>query len=368
VLLLLGVFMSIYDIESLLTEISPDAPSGEDISYDQSFLNLEGELRPQGAGMVAEGDERVQEPKWGEIAAKSFDLLRRSKHLTAAVYFTLALLKTEGLTGMRDGLYLIHGLLERFWPSLYPRLDADDNDDPVERMNILSGLSPTVVDGQDPVQFRRRLAEVQLCGSRVTGTFSWRDIQIARGEVTVTGDEGASRPDPGLIHAALGETGVDELESRRQAVQQAISYVDRITTVFAERARGGASPDLSSLRRDLEKIEGLFGAFLEGGETAVAADPNIGASEGPPEDTRPSESVRVAVPGEIGSRKDALRVLEKVCQYFERNEPSSPIPLLLRRAQRLVSKSFMEIVQDLCPDALSRVEDLGGVIPAGDDD
>lgn len=366
--------MSIYDIESLLADISPDAPSGEDISYDPSFLNLEGELRPQGVGMVAEGDERIQEPKWGEIAAKSFDLLRRSKHLTAAVYFTLALLKTEGLAGMRDGLYLIHGLLERFWPSLYPLLDADDNNDPVERMNILAGLSPRVVDGQDPVQFRRRLAEIPLCGSRVTGIFGWRDIQIARGEVAVTDDEDGRRPDPGLIHAALGETGIDELESRRQVVQQAISYVDRITTIFTERAQGGESPDLSSLRRDLAKIEGLFGAFLEGGETTVTVDGAIPESETAEEGddasggTPSTGSARTTAPGEIGSRKDALRVLEKVCQYFERNEPSSPIPLLLRRAQRLVSKSFMEIVQDLCPDALSRVEDLSGVLPAGDDD
>jgi type VI secretion system protein ImpA len=70
---------------------------------------------------------------------------------------------------------------------------------------------------------------------------------------------------------------------------------------------------------------------------------------------------------DIRSRKDAQRVLEKVCQYFERNEPSSPIPLLLRRAQRLMSRSFLEIVQDICPDALSRVQDIGGVVSADED-
>jgi type VI secretion system protein ImpA len=37
------------------------------------------------------------------------------------------------------------------------------------------------------------------------------------------------------------------------------------------------------------------------------------------------------------------------------------VPLLLRRAQRLVSKSFLEVIQDVCPDAVGQIETLGGV-------
>ena len=65
--------------------------------------------------------------------------------------------------------------------------------------------------------------------------------------------------------------------------------------------------------------------------------------------------------GEITSREDAVKMLEKVVQYFNKYEPSSPIPLLLLRAKRLVSKSFMEIMQDLAPDGLAQAQLMGGV-------
>jgi type VI secretion system protein ImpA len=52
--------------------------------------------------------------------------------------------------------------------------------------------------------------------------------------------------------------------------------------------------------------------------------------------------------------------LERVCEYLERHEPASPAPLLIRRAQRLMTKSFLDIVKDLLPDSVSKVETLAG--------
>ena len=49
---------------------------------------------------------------------------------------------------------------------------------------------------------------------------------------------------------------------------------------------------------------------------------------------------------------DAHRALERVCEWIERNEPSNPAPLLIRRAQRLMSKSFIDIIRDLAPETL----------------
>jgi len=64
--------------------------------------------------------------------------------------------------------------------------------------------------------------------------------------------------------------------------------------------------------------------------------------------------------GAITSRADVVRALDKICDYFAQNEPSSPIPLLLQRAKRLVSKSFVEIVQDLAPDGIAQVDTIRG--------
>ena len=66
------------------------------------------------------------------------------------------------------------------------------------------------------------------------------------------------------------------------------------------------------------------------------------------------------IAGEIRSREDAVRALDLVCRYLERHEPSNPAPLFIRRAQRLMTKNFLEIVKDLLPDSLSNLEQLAG--------
>jgi type VI secretion system protein ImpA len=65
--------------------------------------------------------------------------------------------------------------------------------------------------------------------------------------------------------------------------------------------------------------------------------------------------------GEISTRDDVIRLLDRLCEYYGKFEPSSPIPLLLQRAKRLVAKDFMEIVRDMTPSGVAEAELLGGV-------
>src|SRR5690348_894093 len=65
--------------------------------------------------------------------------------------------------------------------------------------------------------------------------------------------------------------------------------------------------------------------------------------------------------GGIASRQDAIRALDAVAEYFRRNEPSSPIPLFVDRAKRLVAKDFLEVLADIAPDALSVARSAGGL-------
>jgi type VI secretion system protein ImpA len=63
----------------------------------------------------------------------------------------------------------------------------------------------------------------------------------------------------------------------------------------------------------------------------------------------------------INSRQDAIRALDAVANYFRTNEPSSPIPLFIERAKRLVAKEFLEVLADIAPDAVSQARSAGGL-------
>ncbi len=288
-----------------------------------------------------------------EIRRRAFGLLQRSRHLQVALYFSLALLTTEGLSGLRDGLYLMRGLLERFWDDLYPQLDPQDDNDPTERVNILMPLSTEPASQWDPVRFRSRLLRVPLCHSRRAGGFSLRDVQIALGEKTAPAG-GPDAPQMPIIQAAFRETAAEELQNTLRGARQAVEHLDGIRRVFQERAQEGVSPELSGLQGDLEKICRVLEPYAGTGPVPDGGTPGDTAIHPAPERDPTTRS------GEIRSRSDALAAIERACQYFERHEPSSPVPLLLRRAQRLAPKTFLEIIEDVCPGALDQVTVVSG--------
>ena len=61
--------------------------------------------------------------------------------------------------------------------------------------------------------------------------------------------------------------------------------------------------------------------------------------------------------------EDVVRALDRISEYYRRNEPTSPVPLLLQRAKRLVSMNFMEVMQDIAPDGAHQAASVCGVNP-----
>lgn len=63
---------------------------------------------------------------------------------------------------------------------------------------------------------------------------------------------------------------------------------------------------------------------------------------------------------QLSSRSDAIECLAKIIAWFENNEPSSPLPMLLRRARKLSTMSFLDILRDISPDGINQAMLVGG--------
>jgi len=98
----------------LLAPISEAEPSGQNASYDPRYE----EVRSQIASLDSPTGGDVE---WDVIAKTTRDLLTStSKDLLVASYYTYALVKTEGPTGLAVGIAVLDGLLEGFWDTLFP--------------------------------------------------------------------------------------------------------------------------------------------------------------------------------------------------------------------------------------------------------
>jgi type VI secretion system protein ImpA len=345
------------DVDKLLSEISPDAPSGVDLSYDPAFLELERIAQGTPEQQVGETIVPAEEPNWREVRDQAMALLERTRSLSVIKYLVVSMMKTEGLAGLRDSLAVLRGSLERHWDTLWPRLDPDDNNDPLERMNIISFLCPPAGIYGDPLRFMHHLGEVPLCNSRQLGRFGLRDVKIARGELSAPAD----KPPPGLaaIEAAFRDTSAEDIEAAAAAARQAAEHLDAIDSLITRRVGAGKAVNFDPVKKAMKEICSCI-AGLSGGLAGAQAGADAGAAAGTPG----TPGAGQAIAGEIHSPEDVLRVLDLICTYYQRVEPSSPVPLLLRRARRLVRKSFMEIIQDLNPEALHQIQVISG--PLGD--
>lgn len=342
------------DIESLLAPISPDSPCGEDLSYDPVYLELERLAQGTPEQQIGEKIVEAQEPNWREVRDLCLDLLKRGRDLRVVMHLALALLRMEGVPGLRDGLAVLRGVVERYWEPVYPRLDPDDNNDPLERMNIVASLSPPPETFQEPMKFRQRLMQAPLCRSRQLGSFALRDIMVARGELAPAGPADQKQPDLAMIEGAFKDTDPAELQATATATREALDHLDAIDTLVTQYVGAGRAPNLDEFRKILQSIAVAVNDFLVRrglGQAGPAAAEAPGASAAQPAQ---------AIAGEIQSPEDVVRVLDKICEYYQRSEPSSPVPLLVKRARKLVRKGFVEIIRDLSPEAMRQIEIISG--------
>jgi len=96
----------------LLNEISSEKPCGEYLEYDAAYLelakNIEGKPEDPLTG------EKAQPPVWRDIQKETLSLLQRTKDLQVVLYLLRAWIHLEGVVGLRNGLKLLDGLLEKY--------------------------------------------------------------------------------------------------------------------------------------------------------------------------------------------------------------------------------------------------------------
>lgn len=343
--------MSALDVESLLQPFSDDSPSGDDLEYDPQFQEME--RTGQGKPEHVMGDSVVpaEEPDWKAVAAQAQELLARSKDLRAAALLTRSLTHSDGLPGLRDGLRLINSLLEQFWETVHPRLDAEDNDDPTMRVNALVALA-------DP-ELLQMVSNAPMVRSAALGVFSLRDYKFASGELPIPETEEAP-PDMSMINGAFMDSDAGDVEFTAEAVREAIDCVTAIEMTLSQKVDPGRLPDLTKLPQMLREIKTVFA------ERAGSSEETNGEAAEELQEATGGEAADTVAPkpraaGEINSREDVVRMLDKASDYYRRNEPASPVPLLLQRAKRLVTMDFMEVMQDIAPDGADQAAKVCGV-------
>lgn len=321
--------------EVLLHPISADQPCGQDLE-DTPLLASFDTFR-----LFGQATPLDPAPEWSEIRDTASEALHKSKDLRLLAHLAAAVVRTDGLPAFAETLTIAAEWLGRYWNHVYPLVDEDA----ILRRSALNCFADqmAVIDG---------LRRTPLVDSRQHGRFSLRDFDIASGQLQPGPTE--TRPDEARINAAFAAMPLEDLTQMQQSAAGGLAALHRIDSLMRDGAGPGAAPNFDGLSSQLGRIDRIL-------RVQLAARPNGNAEPATDAVADTALTATATVSGPIRSREDAIRALDAVAEFFRRSEPSSPIPLFLERAKRLVSKDFLEVLADIAPDALAQARAAGGL-------
>jgi len=364
--------MSMVDIDSLLQEVSTDEPCGPNLEYDPEFLELEQAL--QGKPEVQYGDTITPAvpPEWKVVKRLAIGLLERSRDLRIVMALARAGLALHGMDGLAESMTLARRLLDERWDSVHPQLDPDDDMDPMLRINSLAMLTDS--------GFLREVKEATLLMLPGLGPLSVRLLELASGEIPTP--EGEAKIELHSIEAAALDADPEKMAAALDAATRAFDAASEAELTLVRQVGSSQALNIDGLTRILRRGRdflseqqanaageggGASGQALDdGGETGGddgGDESDGGDGQAAPAAGRRAARAPAAISGEIASRADVIRMLDKINKYYQQYEPSSPVPLLLDRAKRLVPKNFFEIMEDLAPDGMTQLLAVSGPRP-----
>ena len=342
------------DSGAWLAAVSDAAPTGPNLEFDPDFAALD--RAAQGKVEQQYGDTIIaaEEPDWKEVQAQATALLERTRDLRVLCHLAVAKLHLSGLPEFAEALALTRQLLETRWDEIHPQLDPEDDNDPTLRANAVLQLG-------HPGRVLRFIRDMPLASSPRLGHYCWRDVGVATGAIP---SDARDKPSEAVIRSAFQDSDAARLATLRVAAETVGKEATAIGAVFDERSGYGNGPDYSELIKlagEVARMIERYAVMPAEAEAAApaAAEAGAAAADAAPEMARPGRITAAALT-EVTNRADAVRLLQLVCAYYRKNEPSSPLPLLIERASRLAEMNFLDILRDLAPEGLGQAQNIVG--------
>jgi type VI secretion system protein ImpA len=324
--------MAVLEIGKLLAPIAGEAPAGPNLEYDPAFAELEKAAAGRAEQVMGGTTTPAEPPEWNLVLSSALELLGRTKDLRVAVLAARALLHRNGAVAFTEGVALLRGLIEQHWALVHPQLDPDDNNDPTMRITALSALNTPAL--------LLALRAAPLVESRVLGAVSLADMYPSAGA-----------PDAARLSGAFESADLAQVEATAAALAAAATDLRAIDAAF-EKETGDRGPDFAALLDYFNKGHLALSQRLAALKPAASADDGAAAGAGA---AAAAASPR-GLSGDILTREDVVKALDKICEYYARHEPASPVPLMAQRCKKLVTMSFFEILAEVAPESVKQAQ------------
>lgn len=372
------------ELEPFLAPLGSDSVSGSELRNDPRFHAIERLMDPAARTLrlenVRSGGIGSVALDWSDIVAQSADLAATGRDVRLLVIVVRALANAEGFAGLEQGLDLLTATVERYWDSVHPTLreSPSPREAATRRINSLFQLE--------------NAENGLLCDLEFTTILSPRGIgPITGGDLSAGGlSRNAAQAE---MPSGLGEREFAELLARHdtrvnrvatacraQAAERPEEFAALIQSIEAARlallrleeglsarvGENGVGVKFRELDKLLTRALSPLKAAQAPGSDGPAATEGTAMAEpvsAPPSTNgaHPPPSQGAGIPGSVNSRRDVERCLDMIINFYERTEPSSPIPHLARRMRKMVPMNFLQLMEEIAPSGMKEFKNVAGV-------
>jgi type VI secretion system protein ImpA len=348
----------IINLEQTLLPITEDNRVGEDLRSDTSPNALYYQIKD--ARSLARTAERqaAQDNESPALALTNWKLLsnlcvkalsEQTKDLELACWLTEALVRTNGFDGLIEGFRLLRGLVENYWPAVYPTEEEEDGW--AAKLAALVGLNgesnagtlitpihcipiTEQIDGRSYAtwEYQQALETAKLADPEA------KKQRIASGSVTLE-----------QIQAAVSSTKKEFYLALDADLQNCAAEFDTLYKVLAEKC-GEFCPPSSNIRHAIEDCAGAVKTLTK---NMFAADDSVQLNSAEDAGSATSFTGDSNASFVAGDRKSAFAQIAKVADFFRRTEPHSPLSYLLERAVRWGDMTLPDLMKELLADSNS---------------
>ena len=340
--------------KDVLNPIPGENPSGKSLRSDPVYDKIKEARRqddelPQG---VWQRERKLAD--YGQVIKLAGDAIAtQSKDLQLAVWTAEALLKREGINGLREGFELCRGLLVDFWDTLYPAVEDGELEDRLAPLEWMSKLAPAVKSlalddaGHDFFQYKQS-RQIQYEDQAKS-----KEEKAAREKALKEG-----RLAPEIFDKSFVETPKSFYATFEKQIDESVQALDALDAVSRERFADEA-PSYAPLKDGMLEVRQVVHSLLQkkretdpdpveekppepeaGAEAEEAAAAAAGAGEmpvfGSAGISASGMEALLAFRGtaEPAGRREAVAGIVAAAAYLRKQEPFSPAPYLMLRGLR----------------------------------
>jgi type VI secretion system protein ImpA len=336
--------MTYVDIKKIIKSISEIKPCGIEAELTPLFEKISYFRQADEEGMDDQQGWSYQPKKadWLKVKELCIEMLStQSKDLQILCWLTQALTEVHGLSGAKEGVFIIDQFIINYWDEIYP-LEEDFE----LREGLLMMLDRLL---------SRFILMLTFDNERFISLFNWKRVQIYEKRVFSHTETKEHLLNEGYISLQKWIDIISSIQIKKieEVKQQCIKLRDSIEELneTLQQKTGKQWNTLSNTKENIKEICELFLQFHPDESSLESMESNECCFDGkntPLTEKFPTEDFKDE--GEttyLEMRKKAIKQLENIIILFRENEPLNPIPYLLERAIRWSDMNTIDWMADI---------------------